>query len=178
MITPLKNILSHERMAFFAFATLAALALAAAYTSQFAYGLQPCELCVYQRIPYAIVVLLGICGIAFSQISRRSGPVFLGLIALAYAVDAGVAVYHSGVERHWWRSFLEGCTVPDMEGNITDVLARIAATPLARCDEIPWTDPVLGLSMANYNVFFALILTMASLYALSRQASWQNPARP
>ncbi len=172
MIKVAKNILSQERPAFFAFATLAALALATALVSQYAYGLQPCVLCIYQRIPYGIVIALGILGIALGGKTPKYGPLFLGLTAATFAANAIIAFYHSGVERHWWKSFLEGCTVPDMQGDITDVLARIAATPAARCDEIPWTDPVFGLSMANYNVMVCLALAMAALYALiARRAS-------
>ena len=167
MIAHLKTVLANRRCAFFAFATLSALALATAFISQYVYGLQPCVLCVYQRIPYGIVIALGILGIWFSRGSAKSGPVFLGAIALTFAANAGIAFYHTGVERHWWKSFLEGCAVPDMEGNITDVMARIAATPAARCDEIPWTDPVIGLSMANYILIACLGLTILALYALA-----------
>jgi len=166
MIKAARNLLSNERPAFITFAALAALALAAALVSQYAYGLQPCVLCVYQRIPYGIVIVLGILGIVLGGKNPKYGPFFLGATAGSFALNAVIAFYHSGVERHWWKSFLEGCAVPDMEGDITDVLARIAATPAARCDEIPWTDPVFGLSMANYNVMVCLALAMAALYAL------------
>ena len=167
MTSILKSALSNERIAFFAFAVIAALALATAFMSQYVYELQPCVLCIYQRWPYGVVIALSVLGLAFSRRSQKSGPVFLGLIALTFAANTGIAFYHTGVERHWWKSFLEGCAVPDIEGNITDVMARIAATPAARCDEIPWTDPVLGLSMANYNVMVCLSLTALALYALA-----------
>ena len=169
MIKAARNLLSNERPAFITFTALAALALAAALVSQYVYGLQPCVLCIYQRVPYGIVIALGILGIVLGGKNPKYGPPLLGLTAGAFALNAVIAFYHSGVERHWWKSFLEGCAVPDMEGDITDVLARIAATPAARCDEIPWTDPVFGLSMANYNVMVCLALAMAALYALTKR---------
>ncbi|PZQ44405.1 MAG: disulfide bond formation protein B [Micavibrio aeruginosavorus] len=159
------------RIALPAFAIIATLALVAAFTSQYVYGLQPCVLCIYQRWPYGLIIVLGLLGALIGAKAPKSQPIFLGLITLTFAANAGIAFYHSGVERHWWKSFLEGCTIPVIEGNITDVLAQIAATPAARCDEIPWTDPVLGLSMANYNVIACLVLTMAALYTLMRRAS-------
>lgn len=166
MTNALKSALSNERFAFFAFAVVAALALATAFISQYVYGLQPCVLCIYQRWPYGVVIALGILGLAFAYKSPKTGSFFLGAIALTFAANAGIAFYHTGVERHWWKSFLEGCAVPSIEGNITDVMARIAATPAARCDEIPWTDPVIGLSMANYNVMVCLALAILAVYAL------------
>jgi disulfide bond formation protein DsbB len=168
----IKSALSNRNLAFFIFASLSATALAAAFVSQYAYGLQPCVLCVYQRIPYGIVIALGILGLWFNRHpSGRAAPVFMGLIALTFLADAVIAFYHTGVERHWWKSFLEGCAVPNIEGNITDVLAQIEATPPVRCDQIPWTDPVIGLSMANYNVIVCLVLAAVALYAttLSRR---------
>lgn len=171
MISLVKNILSHDRAAFFTFAALSALALAGALVAQFGYDLYPCELCLMQRAPFAAVILLSVAGIAFGRKHPKSGSALFGLIALSFFGNAGLAFFHTGVERHWWTSFSEGCTVPPMKGNITDVLAQIVANPVGRCDEIPWTDPVIGLSMANYNVLFCLILGMAALYTLKRRTS-------
>lgn len=160
----------NTRAAHFAFAVIAALALAAAYTAQYGYGLQPCELCLYQRAPYFAVIAFGILGIAQHD-KPHMGRIFLGFTAFAFVVNAAIAFYHSGVERKWWASFLEGCTVPEIKGNITDVLAQIEATPPVRCDEIPWTDPFLGLSMANYNVIVCLVLAIAAMCALKPRTS-------
>ncbi len=166
----LKNTLSNQRLSLFIFAAISAGALAIAFISQYAYGLQPCELCIYQRIPFAIVITLGVIGILLGNTKPNVGKASIALIALTFAANTVIAFYHTGVERKWWPSFLEGCTIPEMKGNITDVLAQIAATPAVRCDEIPWTDPVIGLSMANYNVLVCLALAIAALYALKRQA--------
>ena len=151
-----------------AFGGLAAAALGMAFISQYVYGLHPCILCIYQRWPYGLVVLFAVLGIALGRSKPRAPHLFTGLVALAFAANAVIAFYHTGVERKWWKSFLEGCSVPSLEGNITDVLAQIAATPVVRCDEIPWTDPVIGLSMANYNVLVCLALAAAALAAFRK----------
>lgn len=167
MASVLKSALSNQRAALFGFAVLSALALATAFVSQYAYGLQPCVLCIYQRWPYGIIIALGALGLWLGGKNPKTARLLLGLIGLTFLANAAIAFYHTGVERHWWKSFLEGCAVPNLEGNITDVMARIAATPAARCDEIPWTDPVLGLSMANYNVFVCLVLAALAFYAFA-----------
>ncbi|MFA5592389.1 MAG: disulfide bond formation protein B [Micavibrio sp.] len=161
------KILSNSRLCLFLLAVISAVALAMAYTSQYVYGMQPCNLCLYQRVPYALVILFGFAGIALSGKWSKAGPVFLGLSAMAFLANAVIAFYHTGVERKWWASFLEGCTIPSLEGNIMDVLAQIEAAPMARCDEIPWTDPVIGLSMANYNVALCLgLFAVAAIAAI------------
>jgi len=161
MIAHIRNILQNERLVLLTLGGISAASLAMAYIAQYAYGLQPCVLCIYQRIPFALVVAFAVLGLLTGKYPR----LWLGLSALALAANSVIASYHTGVERKWWPSFLEGCTIPEMKGDITDVLAQIQAAPVVRCDEIPWTDPVLGLSMANYNV--ALCLALALFAALA-----------
>ncbi len=140
--------------------------MTAALISQYVYGLHPCILCIYQRVPYVIVIVLGLLGFALAGKKPKVGTAFLSLISLSFFANSAIAAYHTGVERKWWASFLEGCTIPEMKGDITDVLAQIQAAPIARCDEIPWTDPVLGLSMANYNVMLCFALAVLALIAI------------
>lgn len=166
----LNNILLNERLALIIFGGAAAAALGMAFIAQYAYGLAPCVLCVYQRWPFALIILFAVLGLLLGKPSNKKEHVFIGLIALTYAANAVIAFYHTGVERLWWKSFLEGCSVPSLEGNITDVLAQIAAAPVVRCDEIPWTDPFIGLSMANYNVLFCLVFAVAAAKAFRRAA--------
>ncbi|MGE4313183.1 MAG: disulfide bond formation protein B [Pseudobdellovibrionaceae bacterium] len=135
-------------------AGFSAASLIMALIAQFGFNLAPCELCIYQRWPFGLIIVLGIFGL---MVSKGGMPALarltVAMTGLTFLTNAGIAVFHSGVERHWWKG-LEGCSAPDLSGNIDDVLARIAATPAAKCDEIPWADPILGLSMANYNVLF------------------------
>lgn len=145
-------------------ALIAASALGIALVSQYVYGLAPCNLCVIQRYPYGIVIGLGLIGFGLSFVNRKGVSAIMGLIGLTFLANSVIAAYHSGVERKWWASFLEGCNVPKMEGSPEEFLAKIqSVTEAVRCDEIPWADPILGLSMANYNVLFCAGLGVAAL---------------
>ena len=169
MMNLARTLLSSPRSALMLFGGISALALGMALIAQYVYGLQPCVLCVFQRWPFVIVIVLAAFGIYGAGKFKNVIPITLSLTTLTFAANAVIAFYHTGVERHWWKSFLEGCAVPDMKGNITDVLAQIQAAPVVRCDEIPWTDPVFGLSMANYNVALCLVLAAAALWALKHR---------
>ncbi len=140
-------------------------ALGAALISQYVFGLHPCELCIYQRIPYLLCIGFGIIGFLFSRFSR------LALISsgLSFLVNSAIAFFHSGVERKWWAG-LSGCSTPDMSGSIEDLLKRIQNTAVTRCDEIPWS--LFGLSMANYNIVVCLGLASACLWC----AKYYRPA--
>ena len=132
---------------------VSAFSLASVFISQYLFGLHPCDLCIYQRWPFGINIALGIIGL----LSARLALPMISLATISFFVNAGIAIFHSGVERKWWAG-LEGCSTPDMSGSIEDLMARIQSTAVTRCDEIAWVDPIVGLSMANYNVVFCLIL--------------------
>lgn len=169
----LEPVISSPAATGFTLAAASAGALSMAFFAETLYGLDPCILCLYQRAPYAIAIFLGLVAVWAANLLPRIAPWVLGLLTLTFASNVLIAAYHSGVERGWWKSFLEGCAVPALEGNITDVLAQIEArTDAPRCDEIPWADPILGLSMANYNVLFCGILAALAFAAACR--AWKR----
>ena len=96
---------------------------------------------------------------------RRPGlrKLFLFAAAVSLAVGGGIAVFHVGVEQHWWGG-LEGCSGAVTPEQIRDELLRgIRGETLGRCDEIPWT--LFGLSMAAYNAALSFGLALLALSA-------------
>ena len=158
------DILTNKVYVFLGLAGISAAALGMALIAQYVFGLAPCNLCVIQRYPYGIVIALGLIGAVLVGRSQIGVNICLGLSALAMAFNSVVAFYHTGVELKWWRSVLEACNVPELDPN--DILGSIEAAPVVRCDEIPWADPILGLSMANYNIAFCAALAVIAFIAL------------
>lgn len=156
--------LSRPDFASCAVALASVSALGAALTAQYGFGLQPCTLCLYQRVPYVLAILLGLAGfIAAKHAQPRVSAFLVFLCALVFLAGGVIAAYHSGVEQHWWQSFLEGCHVDFGAASGADLLKKIQSTQAARCDEIPWADPVFGFSMAVWNIFVSGALFIASL---------------
>jgi disulfide bond formation protein DsbB len=139
-----------------------ALALATAFTAQYAFGLAPCVLCLYQRIPYAVAIFLGLACLPAGMARLR--PLLLGLAALVFVVNAGIAVFHAGVEWQFW-SGTAGCTGAGPLPTTTQDLFKPAP---ARCDEAAWT--MFGLSMAGYNVLASAVLAIFAFLAARRTA--------
>jgi len=154
MIAVLKNMLSHAALMNAGVIAISVTALASALTAQFVFGLQPCDLCLFQRAPYVITIFLGLAGLFFvmkmKKPKRAAATVFLA--GIVFCIGAGIAFYHSGVEQHWWVSFLEGCKISFDPG---DILKQIEAAKAVRCDEIPWADPIFHLSMASWNAIMS-----------------------
>lgn len=139
-----------------AFAALSALTLGMAFLSQYGFGLAPCELCIWQRWPYAAVILLGL---AAWKLERLRLPL-LSLIALAFAIDSGIAVFHVGVEQTWWAG-LSGCSGGSTAQSLEALRAQVLAAPVVRCDDVAFR--FLGLSMAGWNALWAALLCLAAL---------------
>lgn len=146
-------------------------ALAMAFIAEGFLGLEPCRLCIYQRYPFALAGIAALIGLTFRKNPNISG-LFLALCALFFASNTGIAAYHTGVERHWWKSAFEECTINFDTGN-KNFLENILSAPTAPCDQIPWADPILGLSMANYNVVMCLALLLFCAFAALRIRKYQ-----
>lgn len=153
--TWLKNLLSHPVFVPAGLFLLAAISLGSALTAQYAFGMEPCPLCLWQRWPYGMIAMLA----SAALIAGRGGHIrivalLVLLCALNLLVGGVIAFYHVGVEQHWWTSFLEGCTV-NLGGSAVDFLKQIESATAARCDQIPWS--LFGISMAGYNAIISLI---------------------
>ena len=146
-------------------AGISAAALAGAYIFEYGFGLQPCMLCLYQRVPHFLEVLIG--GTAFFVAWKVKKPkkaaLLVFLAALLYFGEAGLAFYHTGVEHHWWESFLEACTHPLATNSPQDLLHEIERAKSVRCDAVPWQ--MFGISMAGYNALLSLGMAIYSLLA-------------
>ena len=161
----IKNILSDVVLVCGGIFTLSVLSLATALTAQYFFGLEPCILCLYQRVPFVLTALLGLAGLIVAARARRVkiSALLILLCAPIFVMGAVIAFYHVGVEQHWWASFLEGCAVDLSTAGAGDLLSLIESKPAVRCDEIPWADPFFGISMAGYNVMFSFGMAVFSL---------------
>ena len=168
---------------FMGFLLASAGAIAAVFVFQFGFGLQPCILCVWQRLPHAIAILLSGFGIGqarsvdpirhpFRAVPWKTFTLVAVLLTVDHLANAGIAAFHVGVEQHWWAG-TEACTGGAPTGLSADQLsAQLLQTPVAHCDQIAWS--LFGISMAGYNFLLSVALAAAGLWAFFRF----NAARP
>jgi disulfide bond formation protein DsbB len=160
----LKKTLSNAALVSGGIAVLSLIALASAYTAQFVFHMTPCPLCLAQRVPYALTALLGITAFILARKGKpKKTALLVFLCALVFLAGTGLAALHTGVEQHWWESPVEGCKVDFGNGSAKTLLERIEATAPAKCDQIAWSDPVLHLSMAAWNLVASAMLCITSM---------------
>ncbi len=154
------------RAAGLAAAVIAAAALAIAQGSEVWGGIVPCALCLVERWPYRVAVVLGL---AIAFLAPRPARAMLGLLALTILVGAVVAFVHVGVEFHWWPSPLPECAAPSFGGgSIAERLARMPAVPAKPCDQPTYFIPAIPLSIAAMNFLFATAFAVAAGWAAFR----------
>lgn len=136
----------------------AVLALGSAYVMQYGFDLQPCRLCYWQRYPYMAIVAVAAIGL----VTGRS-TIALALVVLLFAVDAGIALYHTGIEQGIF-VLPEGCAA-EAEMSMESMMQSLGETP-ARCDQpaFVW----LGLSLSAWNALAAAAMTVVPFVMLLR----------
>lgn len=138
--------------------------LAGAFAFEYLGDMAPCVLCIWQRWPHAVAVVIMIAALAL-----RRGR-FLPLLGMTAALTtAAIGGFHLGVEQGWWEG-LASCTASSLTGvNMADLLNPdvVVAAPI-RCDAIAWA--LFGISMAGWNMIASLGLAGIWGLAATRQA--------
>jgi disulfide bond formation protein DsbB len=147
--------------------TLAALIFAAALAAiggAWAYealGYLPCELCYKERIPYyAAFALAPLAGVAARMGRAGLARGAFALMALLFASDAALSVYHSLVEWKLVAGPADCSGALSTAGSMDDFMTQLKTVKVVRCDEPALR--VLGLTLANWNVALTAALAWLS----------------
>lgn len=134
------------------------------YIAQYGFNLQPCILCLYQRKPYFIVIFFSLLATFLADKKQRMAFNLLLLSALAFAIGAAIAGFHTGVERGWWTGLAScGDALLPENATVEQLQAYIMNRPVVRCDVAGWK--FMGLSMSNYNFLLSVALTVFTVTA-------------
>jgi disulfide bond formation protein DsbB len=147
----------------------AGVALGIALAAQHLGGMVPCALCLLERWPYRIAIVLSLAACFLPAVLAR---VSLALVALVMLAGAGLGALHVGVEQGWWPSPLPECAAPPIAtGSIAARLATMPARPSKPCDAPTFLIPHLPVSMAAMNLIFALAFAVLLAVFLSGAGS-------
>lgn len=145
---------------------ISALSLGGALLIEHVGGIPPCPLCLDQRIAYYLAVPLGAMAFFLSSGAPVVSRIILGLLAIGFAVNAGLGVYHSGIEWGWWLG-PDACSggAGPIARTPADLLNSLAQPRVVRCDEAALR--ILGLSLAGYSALIsAFLMLIAGIGAL------------
>jgi disulfide bond formation protein DsbB len=139
------------------------LLLGGAYFGQYVGGLEPCEMCWWQR--YALFVAFPLAVLAWLKPSAR---LLTALALLAILVGGAIGGYHAGVEYGWWKG-ATACTSGVSFGGGGDALDALINAPMIPCDVVQWK--LFGISLAGWNFLISVPAALLGFAALRRQSA-------
>ena len=130
------------------------LTIISALIIQYWLGHEPCKLCLYERIPYFLSILLLIKILFFKKYEK----ITLLILSLIFAGSTALAFYHFGIEQGFFNESL-ACTAPDLSKTLSkEQLMELLKQNSVSCKDVSFK--ILGLSLATINTIFSLFLSV------------------
>ena len=128
-------------------------------------GLNPCILCIYQRIPYFLNIIIAIAALLLIFFgSQKFAGLLIILCGMVFFVGGIIAMYHVGIEQHWWTGIASCSGIPaGTVESVEEMRKMLQSTPVIRCDEIAWS--MFGISLSGYNLLASLTLGLFSFFS-------------
>jgi len=129
-------------------------ALLTAYFIQYVLGHQPCNLCLIERIPYILTIII----IALTLSFKKFEKICLIILALVFVSAMFISIYHFGIEQGFINESLV-CDLKNKSGSLTteDLLKELKEKTIS-CKDV--TFKIFGLSLATINIIISLILSI------------------
>ncbi len=125
------------------------------FVAETALHMVPCELCLWEREPWRVLLGIGVLSLVLSPRYARWAAV-AGLVCLL--VSVGLGVMHVGVEHGLWPSPAAECHAAPVEGHgFADWMAHLPSRPAKPCDlpDYPFGLPV---SMTSLSALYAVLV--------------------
>tara|TARA_B100001027_G_scaffold141226_1_gene98234 strand:+ start:405 stop:890 length:486 start_codon:yes stop_codon:yes gene_type:complete len=136
------------------------IALISAYFIEYILGFQPCNLCLIERIPYGISIILTLT-IFFL---KKDEKFFILLLILTFIFSFLISFYHFGIEEGFFQESAI-CGVRDFTENITkESLLKQLNEKIISCKDV--TFRIFGLSLTSINIIINIIfiITLIKIY--------------
>ena len=136
--------------------TLSFFSLIAALYVEYMLGFKPCILCIYQRIPYAIAILISL--IAYFIGNRNILLIILGLTFFAGILLSG---YHVSIEKGIIEP-LFSCTGENVKSLVKEEILKSLNNIQPDCRDVDFS--IFGVSLATLNFIISFVLTIVIVY--------------
>ena len=129
------------------------LVLVSAFIIEHQLGHEPCKLCLYQRIPYFLSMLLIIKMLFIKKYER----ITLLILFLTFISGTALAFYHFGIEQGFFNESL-ACATGILSETLSkeEILEQLKQNSIC-CKDVSFR--ILGLSLAAINTIFSLVLS-------------------
>jgi disulfide bond formation protein DsbB len=139
---------------------LSCLILLSALIVEYVLGYQPCNLCIIERIPYGLAIII----LILNHLFKKDQLFYTILLILVFSFSIIISVYHFGIEQ----GFIEESTVCASQ-NIDLMTKEQILNSLKElnisCKNVAFR--IFDLSLTTYNLFASILMLIMSLKILS-----------
>ena len=130
------------------------ISLISAFFIEYVLGHQPCNLCLIQRIPYGLSIIL----IAINYFQRQNEKFIILLLILVFSFSFLISFYHFGIEQGFFEESAV-CTMKNTTNFISkEELLRQLQVKTISCKDV--TFRIFGFSLTTFNIIISLILVI------------------
>ena len=131
--------------------------LTIAYFVEYVLGHKPCNLCLIERLPYVLAIII----ISLGLILKKFEKTIIIFLILIFVVATIISFYHFGIEK----GFFEESLVCKLDNNITnlskDELLKELQKETISCKDVSFR--IFGFSLATINTIISLILSVINI---------------
>ena len=132
------------------------IALVSAFFIEYVLGHQPCNLCVLERIPYLLAIIVVLLNYKFIQFEKF----FMLLLTIIFLTGTALSLYHLGIEQ----GFIKESLVCDLKSGSNllskeEILKQLQEKNVS-CKDV--TFKIFGLSLTTYNILISLLITISA----------------
>ena len=137
------------------------IALISAFFIEYVLGHQPCNLCLIERIPYGLSIMI----IMAIFLIKKNQKFLVLLLILTFIFSFAISFYHFGIEQGFFQESAV-CNVKNFTENMTkeEILKQLNNITVS-CKDV--TFRVFGLSLTSINIVISLliIITLTKIYS-------------
>ena len=135
---------------------ISVIALVSAFFIEYVLGHQPCNLCILERIPYLLAIIIILLNFKFSHYEKF----FILLLSIIFLAGAIISLYHLGIEQ----GFIQESLVCDLKSGSNllskeEILKQLQEKNVS-CKDV--TFKIFGLSLTSYNILISLLIIVST----------------
>ena len=146
--------------------TISVVILLIVYVLQYFFNMTPCDMCINERYPYYIIIILGTARSVIKLNTKLIDIITNLIFAIIYFIGLIYSVYHVGIERKYWIGS-SNCSSKINALDIETLSSQLMEMPIIRCDEPTFLFNFI--SIAELNSIAMGILLIFSLIVLYKK---------
>ena len=130
------------------------VSIVSAYFIEHILGHQPCNLCLIERIPYGLSIIL----IILNYFLEKNEKFIILLLIIIFAFSLIISIYHFGIEQGFFEESA-ACGIKNSAEIISkDELLKQLLEKNISCKDV--TFRIFGLSLTSINILISFLLTI------------------